>query len=77
MSQAKPITFAEHKETTAKDLETIAAEIVKLAAQVREGDLGAFQCFWIEGGTEEGDAKINALREIMVIRFFHRQERLA
>ena len=29
-----------------------------------------------EGGTEEGDAKINALREMMCLRYGHRLERV-
>ena len=34
----------------------------------------AFERFWIEGGTEEGDAKIEAIREYMVIRYLYRYE---
>lgn len=68
------MSFADHKEATAKDCEAIAKIITDLAAQVREGDLGAFEAFWIEGGTEEGDAKIMALRENLTLRYLYRRE---
>jgi methionine salvage enolase-phosphatase E1 len=67
-------TFAEHREQTAKDCEQIAEMITKLAADVREGNLKAFEAFWWEGGTEEGDAKICALREMLLLRYAFREE---
>ena len=30
--------------------------------------------FWYAGGTEEGDAKIFAIREMLVLRFAYREE---
>lgn len=73
----KPITFADHKEKTAADCESIAAILTDLAKQVRNGDVKAFEAFWFEGGTEEGDAKIIALREMVMLRYAAREERLA
>lgn len=67
-------TFAEHREQTAKDCEQIAEIMTKLAADVREGNLKAFEAFWWEGGTEEGDAKICALREMLLLRYAFREE---
>jgi hypothetical protein len=68
------LTFAEHKEQTAKDCEAIADILVKTAAACREGDMGQFERMLIDGGTEEGDAKIAAIREIAVLRYMHRRE---
>ena len=67
-------TFADHREQTAKDCEQIAEIITKLAADVREGNLKAFEAFWWEDGTEEGDAKICALRETLLLRYAFREE---
>lgn len=72
-----PMPFAEHKEATAKDCETIAEELQRLAAACREGDMDAFERMWWSGGTEEGDARISSLRELIVLRYLHRQERVA
>lgn len=71
-----PITFQDHKEITAADCETIAKLITDLAARVRDGDVKAFERFWIEGGTEEGDAKVCGLRELIVMRYLSREDRL-
>lgn len=67
-------TFAEHREQTAKDCEQIAEILQKLAARVREGDMKAYEHFWLEGGTEEGDAKILAIREMFILRYLYREE---
>lgn len=66
------MTFIEHKEQTALDCEQIAKELTELAIAVREGNLLAFEHWWIEGGTEEGDAKILAIRELVSLRYIHR-----
>lgn len=68
------ITFAEHKELTAKDCEQVAEIIRSLAVDVREGNLASFEKFWVEGGTEEGDAKINPIREMLILRYYNRAE---
>ena len=67
-------TFAAHKEQTAKDLESLIEMLTQLAADVREGNLKKWEEFWYQGGTEEGDAKIFAIREMLVLRFAHREE---
>lgn len=72
----KSMTFAEHKERTAHDCEQVAELLKKLAAEVREGNMDAFEEFWWEGGTEEGDAKINALRENIIIRYVYRKSKV-
>jgi len=66
--------FKEQKELAAKDCEQVAATLMKLAAEVREGNMAAFEAFWFEGGTEEGDAQIVAVREMILLRYFHRAE---
>ncbi len=73
-STPTPMSFAEYKEATAKDCEAMAKYITDLAAQVRDGDLKAFETFWIEGGTEEGDAKVLELRERLILRYLYRRE---
>jgi len=75
-TKKKQFTFAEHKEATAVDCETIAKLIQKVAAKARDGNIRAFEEFWISDGTEEGDAQINALRELAVLRFQYREENL-
>jgi hypothetical protein len=75
MEVSRAMTFEQHKELTASDCEVIAAEITALAANVRRGDLKAFERFWIEGGTEEGDAKVNQLRELAILRYAYREEK--
>lgn len=71
------LTFAEHKEQTANDCEQVAELLKELAAAIREGNLNAFVQFWIEGGTEEGDSKISAIRQMLIFRFMHREEHCA
>ena len=68
------MTFDEHKETTAADCEAVAALLTDLAGEVRNGNMRAFEGFWIEGGTEEGDAKVAFIRETIALRFYHREE---
>jgi hypothetical protein len=68
------MTFNEHKDRTASDCEEIAKLLTEIAAKAREGNMQAFEQFWIEGGTEEGDAKINAVRELIVLRYAHRAD---
>jgi hypothetical protein len=71
------LTFAEHRETTAKDLEAIAEEFTKLAAVVREGNMKAVEDMFLgDEDKREDDSKIVKLREIFVLRYFHRQERV-
>jgi len=69
--------FKEHKEQTAKDFEELAKILTDYAAEIREGNLELFEQFWIEGGTEEGDAKISSIREIMILRYFARREQIS
>ncbi len=69
-----PLTFAQHKEKTAEDCEGVAELLTELAKTVREGNLKAFEEFWWEGGTEEGDAKVLSIREIILLRYVGRQD---
>lgn len=71
------IPFDQHKEQTAKDCEQIAQSLNELAKAVREGNFLIFEQFWLKGGTEEGDAKIQAIREMIALRYLYRQENLA
>ena len=70
------MTFAEHKEITAKDCEEIAKHLTELAKIVREGNMDAFEKYWIEGGTEEGDANIFSTRELIIMRYAYRMEQV-
>lgn len=70
----KPMTFAEHKDQTAGDCDAFAKMVSNLAAQVRKGDTKAFERFFIEGGTEDGDAKLDELHQRLVFRFLFREE---
>ncbi len=70
------MTFLEHRETTAKDCEEVAKLLTELATQVRQGNLNAFEEFWLEGGTEEGDSKIQKCRDLMILRYKHREEKI-
>lgn len=71
------MTFTEHKESTAADCEAVAEILKSLAEEIRAGDLKAFERFWIEGGTEDGDGKIVAIRQQLALRYFVRKEKAA
>ena len=66
--------FGELKEQTAKDCEQLAEMLKKLADEVREGETDKFLDFFYEGGSEDGDATIFALRENILVRYFYRKE---
>lgn len=68
------MTFEAHKDATAEDCEAVAKLLTELAGEARKGNLRAFEEFWVEGGTEEGDAKVAFIREMMAMRFYHREE---
>ena len=68
------MTFDEHKEITAADCEMIGEMMTDLASQCRNGHMASFERMWIEGGTEEGDSRIAALRELIVLRYLKRSE---
>lgn len=72
----KSLTFQDHKETTAADCEAFAKIVTDLATEIRGGDVKAFERFWMEGGTAEGDAKVCDLRERLVLRYLCREEQL-
>lgn len=73
-----PLTFAEHKEITATDLELVAAEFTKAAKEARDGNMGAVEALLLgDEDSREDTAKIVSLRELLVLRYFHRQERIA
>lgn len=66
--------FDAQKERTAEDIESVVAILQKQAAAVRAGDMKAFEQWWIEGGTEEGDASVFKVRELLMLRYFRREE---
>ena len=74
--ELESMTFDAHKEATAADCEAVAAMLTELAGEVRKGNLRAFEDFWLEGGTEEGDAKVIHIREMLALRFYRRDEAL-
>ena len=72
-----PMTFVEHKEQTAKDMETIAETFTKLAASAREGNMKAIEDMFLGNEDERfDDSKIVRLRELAVLRYLYRQERV-
>lgn len=73
----QPLTFAEHKEITAADLEMVAAEFTEVAREAREGNMRAVEALLLgDECSREDTAKIASLRELLVLRYFHRQERV-
>ena len=70
------MTFEEHKKITAEDCRSIAKFIEDVAKACEEGNMDEFVKFWMEGGTEEGDAKINAVCETVIMRFLYRKNLL-
>lgn len=70
-------TFVEHRDKTVADLIAVAELMQKLIENVKQGDMDAFEEFWIEGGTEEGDAKILSIRERLALRYYVRKESVA
>lgn len=68
------MTFAEHKEKTADDCLAVAGLIKDVAEAVHNGNMTAFEQFFHSGGTEEGDAKLLAMVEILLLRYYHRDE---
>lgn len=68
------ISFIEHKKITCDDLRCLINILEDLIKEVEEGNIEAFERFWIEGGTEEGDAKIFTIREQLILRYFYRKE---
>lgn len=71
------MNFQEHKEQTAKDCEQIAKMLTDLAKEIRSGDMKSFEEFWMEDGTEEGDAKIQEIRERIILRYLVREEKVS
>lgn len=69
-------SFATHKEQTAEDLESVIEILKDLVVEVREGNMKKWEEFWWTGGTEEGDAKIHHIREMLLLRYAHREEML-
>ena len=68
------MTFSEQKAQTVADLRAFQESVDLLIKSVEEGDLRAFEEFWIEGGTEEGDPKIRKLWEMLVLRYARRED---
>lgn len=72
-----PMAFVEHRDKIVEDLIAVREILDKLIEDVKVGDLAAFERFWIRGGTEEGDAKILYLRQLLVLRFVNRVKQVA
>lgn len=66
-----------HCDITAADMVSVADLIKAASAEVKAGDIGAFTRMFVEGGTEECDARINYLHELLLCRFSHREEHRA
>ncbi|RTL07734.1 hypothetical protein EKK58_00910 [Candidatus Dependentiae bacterium] len=73
-----PMTFAEHKETTAVDLESIGREFLSLGIAARDGNMRLVEEMFLgDEDAREDTSKIVRLRELFILRYFHRQERVA
>jgi len=70
-------TFVEHRDKTVADLESVATMLGALIDEVKQGDVKAFDRFWIQGGTEEGDATIFRVREMLLGMWFAKKRLLA
>ena len=68
------MTFAEHRDRTVQDLESVIEQLQTLKGQVQEGDIQAFERWWYEGGTEEGDATVFKIRQMLLIRYVWRAD---
>lgn len=68
------MTFTKHVEQTIDDLNEFIKYIKTISDKVLEGDVRSFERFMIEGGTEEGDAKILQIRELLILRYMSRDE---
>lgn len=77
MKTKEKITFEEHKIKTAEDCEALAEIIKEVATKVREGNMDAYEKFFINGGTNEGDAKLNELWDRLNLRYGVRTEMVA
>ncbi len=71
---SETFTFAQRKEAAAADCEAVAKMLTDVAAEVRAGDIEAFERFWLDGGTEEGDAKVLEVRERLLLRYLFKHE---
>lgn len=74
MSETTPITFDEQKRRTAEDCDALSEMIKEVGASARQGNVDAFERFFIEGGTHEGDAKINELLDRLCLRYVVRKK---
>lgn len=68
--------FSWHKENTASDIEAIISTLQSLTVDTRDGDMDKFERFFIAGGTEDGDSRLNAIIETLVFRYINRKELL-
>lgn len=76
ISENVKITFKEHKEKTIADCTEVIFVLEGLIEKIKEGDFNSFEKFWFNNGTEEGDAMIQSIREIMAIRYAYRTKLL-
>lgn len=70
------LSFEEHKEITAMDCESIAKDLMALAAKVRQGNLKAFEHWWLEAPPDREVPKCIHMQELIVLRYLHREERV-
>ena len=67
-------TFNEHRDKTVADLLAVVELLQNLINLVRDGDMKAFERFWIEDGTEDGDARIFHIRDMLILRYLAGEE---
>ena len=72
----KPLTFSEHKELTAGDLETVAGEFMRAAKAAREGNMREVERLIFQDEDRRESARINVLMELVGLRYSVRQERI-
>lgn len=70
------ISFIEHRNQTVDDLKVFIDCAEQIVEKIRQGDVKAFERFIIEGGTEEGDAKIIQMLQLLILRYLSREELL-
>jgi hypothetical protein len=73
----EPMTFARLKEETAKDCESVAERLTELAAEVREGNVRAFEDFFFADESQDDSMPVyDRLRMMALMRYYGRSQQL-
>lgn len=70
------MSFDEHRETIARDIEAVAGILSDMANEAMKGNFAPFEEFWISG-TQGKQAKVVEVREMLALRFAKRGKMVA